>query len=295
MAFHVTFWGVRGSIPTPGPLTSVYGGNTACVEIRIDDALFICDAGTGLRELGIDLLSRGLGVVDAHFFFSHMHWDHIQGFPFFAPAYIPQHRMRIYGPRAGDSRYHDLLSGQMESAYFPVDFADLGGHIEPADLGDGHRVIEGVDVTCVQQNHPGTSWAYAFAKNGCRVVYATDSEIDGQLPDPAAVRANPAAPRAVPASLVEFCRGADLLIADAQYTDDDYPTKVGWGHARASTVVDLAVQAGVKQLALYHHDPMRTDPQVDVIVDDCRKRAQSQGSEVFIFAAREGIELRLDR
>ena len=294
MAFLVRFWGVRGSIPTPGRTTYRYGGNTSCVEVRIDDSLFICDGGTGLRELGLDLIKRSNAPVSAHFLFSHMHWDHIQGFPFFGPVYRPQNNFYIYGTNEGDRRFYSLLSGQMRSSYFPVDFSDLNANIHPRDLGDGVRVIDDVIVRCFEQRHPGGSYAYSFEKNGHKVVYATDNEIDLTLLDTEQVLRDPKSARLLPPAFVEFCRGADLLIADGQYTDEEYPKYVGWGHARATTVVDLAVAAGVRQLAIYHHDPMQSDRDVESKIEMCRQRASRFNSPLFIFAAREGIEIKVD-
>ena len=295
MAFFVRFWGTRGSIPTPGRTTNKYGGNTSCVEIRVDDTLFVCDGGTGLRELGVDLLRRGMPNITAHFLFSHMHWDHIQGFPFFTPAYIPVNTCNIYGTSAGDHRFHSLLSGQMRSDYFPVDFSELRSHIMATDLDNGKRPIDGVRVRWFEQRHPGTSYAYSLEKNGVKVVYATDNEIDLTLARTFdEIQAELEKQREVPETLVEFVRGADLLIADAQYTDLEYPKHVGWGHPRATTVVDLAVLAGVKQLALFHHDPMHSDADVEAIVQQCRARARMFGSQLFTFAAREGLELKLE-
>lgn len=294
MALFVRFWGTRGSIPTPGRSSYRYGGNTSCVEIRSGDTLFICDGGTGLRELGQDLLRRQDRPLVGHFLFSHMHWDHIQGFPFFAPAYLPDNTFYIYGTFAGDKRFHSLLSGQMRSSYFPVDFSELNSHVASTDLGDaGARLIDGVLVRSFEQCHPGGSYAYSLEKDGKKVVYATDNELDLTLADPDLPRREPNAPRILPARMVEFCRGADLLVADGQYTDSEYLRYSGWGHARATTVVDLAIQAGVKQLAIYHHDPMQSDREVEVKIEACRQRAARLGSPLFVFAAREGIELKI--
>lgn len=294
MAFLVRFWGTRGSIPTPGRTTHKYGGNTSCVEVSIDDTLFILDGGTGLRELGADLLRRPQRPIVAHFLFSHMHWDHIQGFPFFSPAYVPQNSFFIYGTSTGDRRFHKLLSGQMRSDYFPVDFTELKSRIVAVDLGEGEKDIGGVRVRCFEQHHPGGSYAYSLEKNGHKVVYATDNEIDQTLPDPDAIEANLSHPRTIPRELVDFCADADLLIADGQYTDEEYPQRAGWGHPRATTVVDLAIQANAKQLAVYHHDPMQSDTDVEAKIDACRARVRRQGSALFVFAAREGLELKLD-
>jgi phosphoribosyl 1,2-cyclic phosphodiesterase len=293
MTFIVQFWGTRGSIPTPGHLTKRYGGNTSCVEIRCDDTLFICDGGTGLRELGADLLTRGKKPITGHFLYSHTHWDHIQGFPFFTPAYIPQNTFHVYGTAEGDRRTYELLSGQMRSDYFPVDFGELRSNIVASHLDGGTRIIDGVAVTVFEQHHPGRSWAYSFVKDGFKVVYATDNEIDLTLPDPSRVAADPAAPRAIPEAFRRFCHGADLLISDAQYFDDEYEKKVGWGHPRATTVIDLALQSEVKQVALFHHDPMHGDTDVDRKIALCKERAARTNPLLQVFGAREGLSLRL--
>ncbi len=294
MAFFVKFWGTRGSIPTPGYLTQIYGGNTPCVELRIDDVLFICDGGSGLRELGLDLMKREIKPIVGHIFFSHAHWDHIQGFPFFVPAYSSDNTFRVYGTSRGDAKFHRLLSGQMESDSFPIDFSDLGSNIVAADLGDGEKEIDGVLVDCVEQIHHGPSYGYSFEKDGRKVVYSTDNEIDIELGNKDEVNADPSIPRQIPERFVEFVRGADLLISDGQYTDKEYPSKVTFGHPRATTLVDLALQAGVKQLAVTHHDPMQSDDQVTKKIEACLDRVKYLGGDLTIFGAREGLELRID-
>lgn len=294
MAFMVRFWGVRGSIPTPGPQTHRYGGNTSCVEMEVDGVRYICDAGSGIRELGIELMSKSVAPLRAHLFFSHMHWDHIQGFPFFKPVYVPKNHFTIWGPKTGDRRFARLLGGQMKSSYFPVDFQDLGGTIHADDLNNGDREVDGVRVRVFHQHHPGVSYAYRFEKNGVAVVYATDSELDLELTDTELPLREPSAMRGVPQDMVEFCRGARLLIADGQYTDEEYKRFIGWGHARATTVVDLAVQAEVEQLAVFHHDPMHSDQEIDALIQHCQERARNHGSELQVFGAREGFELRVD-
>jgi phosphoribosyl 1,2-cyclic phosphodiesterase len=293
MAFFVRFWGVRGSIPTPGPKTRRYGGNTSCVEIRNEDTLIVCDAGTGLRELGVHLLrapqKNGLTV---HLFLSHPHWDHIQGFPFFGPAYRPTTTLYIYCP-AGDQQNYRLLSGQMANAYFPVGFSDLGAKIVPKSF-QGDTVKAGsFTVKYFQQKHPGGSLGFRFEHQGNSVVYATDSELDQVIDGPQKVSAEPDLERKLPLELVRAVKSTDLLIADAQYLDEEYPEKTGWGHPRATTCVDLAGQAKVKQLALTHHDPMHSDLQVDLKVAGCSERAESLGYTMQVFGAREGIELKV--
>ncbi|MFT3723990.1 MAG: MBL fold metallo-hydrolase [Hyphomonadaceae bacterium] len=293
MSAFVRFWGTRGSIPTPGHGTRRYGGNTSCVELRIDDTLFICDGGTGLRELGLALVQRAAHGVEAHMFFSHMHWDHIQGFPFFVPAYAPKNHLHVYEVDRSDTRVQRLLHGQMRSEYFPVTFADLGATISAGFFESGTIQVDGVTVRCMEQTHPGRSFAYSFEKNGTKVVYATDSELDSLIQNRDESEQDRDALRRLPSELVAFCAGADLLIADAQYTDSEYPAKVGWGHARANTVVDLAVQANVRQCALFHHDPMQSDDAVDIKVNEGRERATRASSPVTVFGAREGLELKL--
>jgi phosphoribosyl 1,2-cyclic phosphodiesterase len=288
----VRFWGTRGSIPTPGHKTRRFGGNTSCVEIRVGDIELICDGGTGLRELGLDLLQRGRQKVEAHFFFSHMHWDHIQGFPFFVPAYGPDSELFVYETSAGDDRVQKLLHGQMRSEYFPVEFGDLGARITPRHFERDAVTLGSIRVRCFEQRHPGRSFAYSFEVGGKKIVYATDSELDLLLENREQSLADREVLRRLPEALLGFVDGADLLIADGQYTDDEYPKKVGWGHARANTVADLAHQAGVKQCAIFHHDPMHSDELVDQKIQGATQRLDRLGANTLLFGAREGLELK---
>ncbi|WP_050726586.1 MBL fold metallo-hydrolase [Vulgatibacter incomptus] len=283
------FWGTRGSIPTPGPTTHRYGGNTACLEVRAGDALFICDGGTGLRELGLDLIRRHQGTpIVGHMLFSHPHWDHIQGFPFFTPAYQPENVFHIYGTPKGDRRLFGLVSGQMRSDYFPVDFSELSARILAEDLEEER--IEGVKVRALPQCHPGGSFAFSFEAGGRKVVYATDNELDEILLNREESLRDLEAPRRFPQELLDFVRGADLLVADGQYCDEEYPSKIGWGHPRATTTVDLAAAAGVKQLAITHHDPMQSDAEVDEKIAACVRRASRLAPGLVVFGAREGAQ-----
>ena len=291
MSFFVRFWGARGSIPTPGQPTRKYGGNTSCVEIRIGDHLLICDGGTGLRELGEELIQRSTGPIVGHMFFSHTHWDHIQGFPFFSPAYNAENRFHIWGTKGEGERVHRLLSGQMRTEYFPVSFGELSAGIQSETLTPEGTDIDGIMVRFIEQNHPGGSLAFSFEKNGKKVIYATDHELDDLILNKEESEKDPEALRQLPDDFVDFCHGADLLIADAQYTDAEYLEKKGWGHSRALTTVDLAVQAGVSTLALFHHDPTQSDRKVDLKVDECRRRAERLAPKLTVFGAREGIEL----
>lgn len=287
----VRFWGVRGSIPTPGPRTRRYGGNTSCVEVRVDDTILIFDAGTGLREFGVHL-SRVARPLTLHLFLSHPHWDHIQGFPFFGPAYAKTTTLSVYGPR-GDDKNYQLLSGQMSNAYFPVRFSDLGAKIVSRSFSGDSVKVDDVTVTAFGQKHPGGSVGFRVEHQGRSVVFATDSELDQLLLDPDGPTREPNALRKLPPELVAAVKGADLLIADAQYTDQEYAQKVGWGHPRATTVVDFAAQARARRLALTHHDPMHSDREVELMVMECQDRAEQRGAELEVFAAREGVTLKL--
>ena len=242
--------------------------------------------------LGADLIRRNQDV-HAHMLFSHSHWDHIQGFPFFPPAYNPKTRLEVYGTEEGDEKIYSLLSRQMQDRYFPVQFSDLGAVIGPAHLGGGGKKIGPATVNFHPTEHPGGSMAFSLEANGKKIVYSTDNELDLQLKNREATLANPQLARECPDDFIEFCSDADLLIADGQYTDEEYKTHINWGHPRATTLVDLSKSAKVKQLAITHHDPMQNDEQVDQKIDLCRKRALFVNYEGAIFGAREGITLKI--
>jgi len=285
----VKFWGVRGSIPTPGHGTRRYGGNTSCIEIRKDDTVLILDAGSGIRPLGVDLAARGTEQLDLHLLFSHTHWDHIQGFPFFPPAYNPNTELNIWDLEEAGGRVHNLLSGQMIEDYFPVTFSQLGARIIPRGLQSEAQEIGGLIVRHLAQPHPGGSAAFSVELGGVKVVYCTDSELDLLLKDRDHSIKHPEEHRALPANFVEFMRDADLVIGDGQYTDTNYVRHLGWGHPRVNTMVDLAVEAGVKQLAVFHHDPMETDSKLEEKLADATARADGA---LTLFGAREGLELK---
>jgi len=296
MSFYVKFWGTRGSIPTPGYRTQRFGGNTPCVEVRTDTTMIVCDAGSGLRELGMDIDKRfGPEPVTLHLLLSHTHWDHIQGFPFFIPAYRPSTTIHVYGASKADRTSHQLLTGQMESAHFPVDFTALGAQILAREFIHGEIQIGDVTARAFTQIHPGGSVGFSLLHGGKKVVYSTDNELDKSVLNADAVARDPAAPRQFPAEIIEPFRDAELLIADAQYTELEYPKRVGWGHPSTAAVVDLALAAGVKQLALFHHDPMQSDSDLEQKVASCAQRAKERGGReaTQVFGAREGVELKL--
>ena len=293
MAAYVKFWGTRGSIPTPGSWTRVYGGNTSCVEIRFDDTIFICDAGSGIRELGKDLVARDPMPKEVHLFITHTHWDHIQGFPFFDPAHFPDFKIHLYDVDSNSSSRHSLISGQMTSSYFPVKFGDLKAGIQSRTIEGGEQMVAGVKVRCFPTNHPGGCFGYSFEKDGKKVCYVTDNELEltpqDKFPDPL----NEGRLRIVPEQMLQNVVDADLLIMDAQYDEEEYSRKAGWGHSSCFSVTDLGIQAGVRALALFHHDPECSDEEVDHKVETCRQRAVKFESAIIIFASREGVELKV--
>jgi phosphoribosyl 1,2-cyclic phosphodiesterase len=292
MPAFVKFWGTRGSIPTPASWTRVYGGNTSCVEVRFDDTLFICDAGSGIRELGKDIVARKPQPDELHLLVTHTHWDHIQGFPFFIPAYLKQMQIRIYGASENENRPCDLLSGQMNSEYFPVSFSELGAKIIPDHFVNSEKEIGGVRVKSFPLNHPGGCNGFIFEKDGRKIVYATDNEIEIQPGEKFPDLENESPLRKIPEALIKAARGADLLIADAQYDDAEYSKKKGWGHSSCFSVTDWAIQANAKNLAVFHHDPEITDKNLDAKIQTCAQRAARLGGKLTVFAAREGVELK---
>ncbi len=287
----VRFWGTRGSLAKPGPTTLRYGGNTSCVEVRgVDGTLIVLDCGTGAHGLGQALVSSG-GRCDGHLLITHTHWDHIQGFPFFAPLFIPGNTWDIYAPGALGQRLEQALAGQMEYHYFPITLAQLGATIRFHDLVEGQFAVGGVRVATQYLNHPALALGYRLESGGKVIVYASDHE--PHAPNPAARREGEPPMHGEDRRHVEFLAGADLVIHDTQYTVDEYPQKRGWGHTPAEWAVDYAVAAGVRRLALYHHDPLRDDEALDRVVEICRRRASAAGPGLEVFGAAEGGEVRL--
>jgi phosphoribosyl 1,2-cyclic phosphodiesterase len=271
--FRVRFWGVRGSIPTPGPSTVQVGGNTSCVEIRAGDRLIILDGGTGLRLLGQDLLRHPPGA--ASIFFSHVHWDHIQGFPFFAPAFVPGYRFDVHGGRNLSSTLSETLAGQMNFPNFPVTLDQMAATIAFHLFDDGQIVDIGGGVTVrgLMLNHPDGVYGYRIQLGDSAVAYCTDTE-HRDAPDE---------------HVLELAEGAELLIYDAQYLPDEYdpgdgsPGKRGWGHSTYVEGARLAKLAGARRLVLFHHDPAHDDETVAEMERRCRELFPP--SE----AAREGL------
>jgi phosphoribosyl 1,2-cyclic phosphodiesterase/CheY-like chemotaxis protein len=294
---RIKFWGVRGSVPAPGPETVFYGGNTSCVELRADGELIILDAGTGIRQLGRQLQQEfGERPIRMTILVTHTHWDHIQGFPFFSPAYDPRNQVRILafeGPRKG---LEATLSIQMESPYFPISMREMPGNIEFEELKALEFQIGKVPVTATFMNHPGVCVGYKLNTSAGTIAYFPDNEMFARLRSGAADHERKEQEdfaRQQDAKLQEFIAHADVVISDAQYDAAEYAEHVGWGHSCVDDVVDMAIAAQVKQLFLFHHDPDHTDAQIAQMLAAARKRVTEARSPLIVEAAREGLEVTL--
>ncbi len=281
------FWGVRGSVPTPGPSTVFYGGNTSCVEVRADGELIVLDAGTGIRPLGIALAEEFDGnPIEVTLLISHTHWDHIQGFPFFRPAYDAKNKVHILGYEGAKISLSTTLTGQMESPYFPIALQELPGNIVIEELKTCDFFVGPVRCQTLTMNHPGIAVGYRLFTSGGSIAYLPDNEpfSHEQVGTPA--HGSDTNNR----RLIDFIRDADVLINDAQYDRDEYCAHVGWGHGCLDDVVKLAISADVKRLFLFHHDPTHDDERVREMRDHARELAAAHGSKLIIDAAREGEE-----
>lgn len=272
MGYKVKFWGVRGSIACSSPDHVVYGGNTSCVEITIGEDVIVLDAGTGFRGLGQDLKKRG--IAQATLLLTHTHWDHINGFPFFAPAFDPNFRLRIMaGHLAGKpGGIRAVLANQMENPTFPVPLTAMRGTLTFEDFlaGDSFEAFSGVTVRTAALNHPNGATGYRIEARSVSVCYVTDTEHRPGQPDE---------------NVLGLIQGADLVIYDSTYTDEEWPEKVGWGHSTWQEGVRLARAAGVKKLVIFHHDPDHTDAFMERLEDEARRTWDGT------LVARDGMEL----
>ena len=287
----IRFWGTRGSLPTPGPDTVRYGGNTSCVEIRsAKGTLIVIDCGTGARPLGDALLASSASAgtpTQGHVLIGHTHWDHIHGLPFFGPLFQPGGRWSLYGPRGLGISLAETLAGQMQYAYFPVSVDQLEAVVEYHDLVEGQFEIDDVTVVTHYLNHPALTLGFRIEVDGWCVVYASDHEPH----DPDLAVGGDLTTSRLDAAHADFIAGADVLIHDAQYLASEYEEKRGWGHSTVEYVVDVARLAGVGRVLLHHHDPRRTDTAMDDIVHAAAELARARGYEGTVDATREGETL----
>jgi phosphoribosyl 1,2-cyclic phosphodiesterase len=266
---QVKFWGVRGSIPTPEIGAMTYGGNTACLEVRYgNQAPLILDTGSGARRLGMQLCREAKDApIEAHVLFTHFHWDHIHGLPFFGPLYKPDNVIKFYSSRKpGELR--SILENQMRAPYFPVNMPVVPCHYECSQIGPDGMSWGDLCIRPFPLCHPGGATGYRIQSSSGCIVYASDHEHGDQASD---------------ATLTRFAAGADILIYDAQYTPEEYLNKRGWGHSTFQAGIRIAKEAGVRQLVLFHHDPGHEDEAMDQIVE--------RASEAFenTKGAREGV------
>ena len=277
----VDFWGVRGSVPSPGPTTTRYGGNTSCVSITADDKILILDAGTGIRNLGSAIISKP--DLEIFVIVTHSHWDHIQGFPFFTPIYQPNRPVHMFPTLHKKNVVLASLIDQMDGAHFPITPDQVPSNFNfvtenPLEFLDSN----GFHLEMVPMNHPGKAFGYKITIDDKIICYFTDNEIDP--PYEKSIELN---------ELTNQCRNADILIHDAQYTEDDMPLKHGWGHSLISQVTELGKSAEVKNLVYYHHDPERTDDLLDKELEKAAKTLKENGSSVQPYFAYEGLKLTL--
>lgn len=276
-AMKVTFWGTRGSTPRPGKETLKYGGNTSCVSLEMTrDRLFIFDAGTGIIDLGRSL-AAAKKRRKVNLFISHPHWDHIQGLPFFQPLYQQGYEVVVHGTRQGKLSLREVVSGQMETVYFPIAVKEFASHVYYRELTEGDFEIEDVQVRTISLHHPGMTLGYLVkGPGGKTVAYITDNELALSGDEHGRRR------------LVAFVADADILIHDSHYLDDEYPQYVGWGHSALSTVLKMAADAKVKRLYLYHHDPYHNDETVAAKEAFGRRFFAERGLKIECLAAAEG-------
>jgi phosphoribosyl 1,2-cyclic phosphodiesterase len=295
---RLKFWGTRGSISTPGKQTVRYGGNTPCVELRLqNDHLIILDAGTGIRNLGETLIEKGESLK-AHLLISHPHWDHIQGFPFFKPAFISGNELTIIGGETERVTLQKMISDQMNKIYFPVQLNELKATLKFRKIEEESFEIAGAKIQTIFVNHPSFAIGYRITNNGKSIVYISDNEpFDRRVAQSL---------RNVEKSIVEkfsrtvgdpnqrvfdFVRNADILIHDATYTPEEYVDRVGWGHSHYLFTLKVAAEGNVKSLILFHHDPAHHDEKVDDILKKCKKEIKNREYKFSCVAAAEGMEI----
>jgi phosphoribosyl 1,2-cyclic phosphodiesterase len=295
---RLKFWGTRGSISVPGSGTLRYGGNTTCVEVRADGEIIVLDAGSGIRHLGTTLEKEFQPQpIKLSLLITHAHWDHIQGLPFFAPVYEKKNEIRVRGYDGVDTSFSAIMAEPMKAPFFPIAMRELSARIDIKKLTEMEFDVGKVQVRARFVNHPGVCAGYRLFTSAGSIAFLPDHEPYRFLHS---ARANDMSPEQAKktatkkrVSLVQFLHGSDILILDAQYTDAEYESHVGWGHGSVSSAVSLALDAEVRRLLLFHHDPSHDDTRVDAMVNDARRLIRESGKDLEVDAAREGEEILL--
>lgn len=295
---YLRFWGVRGSHTAPFKTHLDVGGNTSCVEIRVDDYILLCDAGTGLIPFGNEMLKQG-EKKDLLIILTHYHWDHICGLPFFVPAFVPDWNITIFGPGQSKKDIEEYVSAQMQAPFFPVGTENWLANINYIDPPADHRMEYGpISFSYQNVHHPGTTYGYRIHVNGKQILYISDNEclyLDKSIKQKYAELSEEEQElydkmnREEYLAELKLLGGADILIHDAQYTPDDYLKKRGWGHSCYVDTINTAIDAGVGELYLYHHDPNYDDGLIEKIYNHCLQIIQQRNSQMKCHVAREGM------
>lgn len=297
---RIKFWGARGSISTPGKSTVRYGGNTPCVEVRLpDDELIILDAGTGIRNLGESLIEGGESIK-AYILVSHPHWDHIQGFPFFKPAFVSGNELTIVGGETDTVTLQKMISDQMNKIYFPIQLNELKAKLKFRRVQEEEISVYDAQVKTIYVNHPTFAMGYRITHGGKSLVYISDNEpfdrkvardirnVEKKIVEKYdRIKGDPNQ------RIFDFVRNADVLIHDTTYTPEEYVDRVGWGHSHYLFTLKVAAEGNVKRLVLFHHDPAHDDDKVDDILKKCKKEIQSRKYKFDCLAAAEGMEIQV--
>jgi phosphoribosyl 1,2-cyclic phosphodiesterase/CheY-like chemotaxis protein len=283
---ELTFWGVHGTLPVPGDQTTKYGGNTPCVSIEFYKGnFFIFDAGSGIKVLSDHLMAENRPLIGAKIFISHPHWDHINALPFFAPLYMQGNEIEICGPAHGDVTMRELISDQMGGVYFPINIKEFSAMVTFRDLMEEEFEIDGIKIKTMLLNHPGQCLGYRVEYKGRSICYVTDNEL---YP-----KSNQFYSEDYMHKLTAFVMNTDALITDCTYNDEEYNSKIGWGHSAIEQVVDLANRARVKTLYLFHHDPDHSDADIDVKLETAQAMLEKRNSATRCVAPKERQRFKL--
>lgn len=274
---EITCWGTRGSIPTPGNNIKKYGGNTTCFEIKTSkENMIIIDAGSGIRNLGNRIIKED-HINNIYLLLTHAHWDHLMGFPFFTPAYFSKYNIIVRGGKYAKKSLQKYLRHQMEPPYFPVDFSLLKASFNFSKSMPEILKSDKIQIDSIKLNHPNGGFGYKFTENGKVFVFLTDNELDYHHKSGPSVE-----------DFITFCKDADILFHDSQYTNTEYKKTIGWGHSTYQSTVNMAIKANVKSLGFCHHDPDRTDSDLDKIVSKFNEALKKKGSNLNCFGVKEG-------